>query len=187
MDCGAEIRLFDPRRKPQDWNELMHPTECAVFLRDRTSSNPLASDGQAYASPAEVTCIVFSCLDAAIRFCEARVRALPRLRCEIYDSQGLAHPPLAVILHPEAQPKEDAGPIRSRHRKLGASAFSLISLPLFWMGARSSSSGDLAIFLGINCILLALRFLYWDLGLKHSERKRLKRLEDHRRMERGDA
>jgi len=134
-----------------------------------------------------VTCLVFSRLDAAQRFCEEKVRALPQLRCEIYDSQGLAHPPLAVILHPESQRKEDAGPIWSRRRKLGAGALFPISLVLFWMGMRSSTSGDLAIFLGINCIFLALRLLYWNFGLKHSERKRLERLEDHRRMERGDA
>ena len=187
MDCGTEIRLFDPRRNPQDWTDLMRPTECAVFLKDRTTSISLAPDGQAYPSPTQVTCIVFNRLNAAQRFCEAKVQTLPQLRCEIYDAQGLAHPPIAVILHPEFQRREEAGPIWSRRRKLGAGALSLISLPLFWMGIWSSNSRDLAIFLGINCILVALRFLYWDFGLKHSERERHKRLEDHRKMERGDA
>lgn len=187
MDCGTEIRLFDPRRKPQDWTELIGPAECAVFLKDRTSSVSLASDGRAPASPAAATRIVFKRLDAAQRFCEAKVHALPRLRCEIYDSQSLAYPPLAVILHPESQRKEDAGPLWSWRRKWGAGALFLIALLLFRMAMHSSNSGDLAIFLGINCILLALRFLYWDFGLKHSERNRLKRLEDHRRAETGDA
>ena len=148
----------------------MRPTECAVFLKDRTTSISLAPDGQAYPSPAQVTCIVFKRLDAAQRFCEAKVQTLPQLRCEIYDAQGLAHPPIAVILHPESQGREEAGPIWSRRRKLGAGALSLISLPLFWMGIWSSNSRDLAIFLGINCILVALRFLYWDFGLKHRTR-----------------
>jgi hypothetical protein len=187
VDCGTEIRLFDPRRKPQDWTELIRPTECAVFLKDRATSTSLSPDGHAYPGPALVTCIVFNRLDAAQRFCEEKVQTLPQLRCEIYDARGLAYPPLAVILHPESQRQEDAGPIWLRRRKLCAGALSLISLPLFWMGTRSSNSGDVAIFLGINCILLALRFLYWDFGLKHSERKRLKRLEDHQRMERGNA
>jgi len=34
--------------------------------------------------------------------------------------------------------------------------------------------------------LTGLRFLYWDFAMKHRERERLKRLEAHRLMERGD-
>jgi hypothetical protein len=187
VDCGTEIRLFDPRRDPREWTDLIRPTECAVFLKDRTTSTPLTLEAQPYPSPAEVTCIVFHSLDAAQQFCEAKVQALPQLRCEIYDAQGLARRPLAVILHPESQRKEDGGPVWSRRRKWMAGTLFLISLPLFLLGMRGSNSGDLAIFLGINCILLALRFLYWDFGLKHSERQRLKRVEDRRKMERGDA
>jgi hypothetical protein len=172
VDCDTEIRLFDPRRKPQNWTEVIRPTECAVFLKDRATSSSLSPDGHAYPSPSLVTCIVFNRLDATQRFCEEKVQALPQLRCEIYDAQGLAHPPLAVILHPESQRKEDAGPIWSRRRKWGAGALSLISLLLFWVGMCSSNSGDLAIFLSVNYILVALR---------------LKRLEEHRPMERSDA
>jgi hypothetical protein len=187
VECGREIRLFDPRRNPQDWTDLISPTECAVFFKDRVDSSPLAPDGQPYASGARESCVVFSSLDAAQRFCEAKIHALPQLRCEIYDSHGLAHPPLVVLVHPDFERKEDGGPIGSRRRTWGAGALFLVSLLFFWMAARSSSSRDLAIFLGINCILLALRFLYWDFGVKQKERERRKRLEDHRKIERGDA
>lgn len=73
------------------------------------------------------------------------------------------------------------------HRRNFLPVLSMISAPLFWIGMRRSSSSDLARFLAFNCIFVALRFLLWDSGLKHSEPERRKRLEAHRKMERGDA
>lgn len=186
VDGGIEIRLFDPRRNPRDWTDLIRPTQCAVFLKDRHTPASLAPDGQAYSSVADTKCIVFDRLDAAQRFCEARVHVLPHLRCEIYDSQGLAHPPLLVIMHPDVQRNEESGPLWSRRRKVIVGGLALISIPLFWLAVRRSNS-DFFAFLAFSCILLALRFLYWDFGLKHREKERQQRLELHRRMERGDA
>jgi hypothetical protein len=187
VDCGTEIRLFDPRRNPRDWTDLIRPTQCAVFLKDRTTSAPRVRDGQPFLKPAETTCIVFDHFDAAQRFCEARVQALPQLRCEIYDAQGLAHPPLLVIVHPDHQRKEDSGSFSSRTRKLIAVGLFLISGPLIWIDVRRGSTLILPTFLAFNCILAGLRFLYWDFGVKHREQERRKRLDAHRKMERGDA
>jgi hypothetical protein len=39
VDCGTEIRLFDPRRNSPDWTDLIRPTECAV-LHGTLASNP---------------------------------------------------------------------------------------------------------------------------------------------------
>jgi len=187
VDVGTEIRLFDPRRDPQDWTDLMGATACAVFLKDRTTSAALQPNGHPFPNPADTTCIVFPCVDGAQRFCESKVQSLPHLRCEIYYAQGLAHPPLLVIVHPDLLRKEQAGSSWSRRRKVVAGAFALLSVPLFWFGVRSTTSSDLAIFLAINCLFLALRFIYWDFGTRHHERERRRRLESHRKMERGDA
>jgi hypothetical protein len=43
---GKEILLFDPRRNPRDWVEVLGPTQCAVLLKDRLSSKRTA-DGSA--------------------------------------------------------------------------------------------------------------------------------------------
>ena len=72
VDDGTKIRLFDPRRNPRDWTDLIHPTECAVFLKDRTTSESVTPDGRQYRDPADIECIVFPCLDGAQRFCEAQ-------------------------------------------------------------------------------------------------------------------
>ena len=187
VDGGTEIRLFDPQRNPPDWTDLMRPTDCAVFLRNQATSASLGTDGQPFRKLADTTCIVFDRLDEVQRFCESRVQALPHLRCEIYDAQGLADAPLLVIIHPDRQRKEEAGSFWSRRRKLIACTFSLVAVPLFWLGMRQSNSSDLETFLAFSCIFTALRFIYWDFGLKHREQERQRRLESHRKMERrGD-
>jgi hypothetical protein len=62
----------------------------------------LDADGKPHSNPEATACFVFDRLDAARQFCEAKVLALPHMRCEIYDAEGLAHPPLMVIVHPES-------------------------------------------------------------------------------------
>src|SRR5258706_16206997 len=99
-----------------------------------------------YPKPADATCIVFQSIDAAQRFCEARVRMIPDLRCDIYDAQGLANSPLLVITHPDFRQKEQSGFLGSRGRMSAATTLLLISVALFWVGARASESGLLATF-----------------------------------------
>jgi len=60
MDRGTEIQLFDPRRNPWDWTDLIRPTECAVLLKDRRTSAPRAPEGRPFLKPAETTCLVFA-------------------------------------------------------------------------------------------------------------------------------
>jgi hypothetical protein len=185
LDRGIEIRVFDPKRNPPDWTEVIRPTQCAVFLRHRKSSLPLSPDGEPYGSVADVTCVLFDRIDAAREYGEAKVQALPDLCCEIFDAEGRAHPPLLVITHPEHQGKEDSSPIWSRRRKVIAASLTVASIPLFWIDWQHQNTLILPTFLGFNLILTALRFLYWDFGLKHRARETKQRLEMHRKNEAG--
>ena len=187
VDLGTELRLFDPKRKPRDWTEIIRPTQFAVFLKDRATSHSRAPDGKPYPNPDDTACFVFDQLSAAQLFSESKVQAFPHLRCEIYDAQGLAHPPLLVIVHPDQQDREESGSFWSRRRKLIAVVLFLMAPPLIWIDNRRSNTLVLPTFLAFNCILAGLRFLYWDFGLKHQERERRKRVETHRRREPGDA
>jgi hypothetical protein len=182
-----EIRLFDPRRDLRDWTDIIRPTQCAVFLKDRATTTSLTQEGKSYASALDTTCFLFDQIEEARQFCEAKVLALPHLRCEIYDAEGLAHPPLLVILHPDFQHQEDSGSFWSRRRKLIALVLLLMAPPLIWLDMRRSNELILPTFLAFNCILLAMRFLYWDFGVKHRERERQRRIEAHRLKERADA
>jgi hypothetical protein len=177
VDGGTEILLYDPRRQPANWPELMEPTGCAVILKDRATSTPVTANGLPVADAAFATCVVFPSFDSAMRFCEAQVGTMPDLRCEIYDHEGLARPPLAVV------PPQDSGERGSR-RKWFSILVGLIAAALFWLAARADTSRDIAIFVAINCIVLVLRFLYWDAALSYRERQRLARVVAHRKRER---
>jgi len=187
MNDSLEIRLFDPRRKPSDWTDLIGPTQCAVLLRDRKSSVPLSPAGQAFAKREDATCLLFDRLEAAQKFCEAKVLELPNICCEIMNAQGRAHPPLLVITHPDYHREDDTGPVWSRRRRLLSVGLVLISGPLLWLDWRSHARLVVPTLLAFNRILLAMRFLYWDFGVKHRENERRKRLAAHRKLEGGDA
>lgn len=184
---GVEILLFDPKREPKDWTDFIGPTQCAVFLKDRRSSVALAPDGRTYQQPDDTTCIVFDRVDDAHRYCDCKTQSLPHLRCEIYDSEGLAHSPLLVVVHPDHQNKVEAGSFWSRQRRIIAVVLFLLAPPLIWIDMRRANTLILPTFLAFNCILAGLRFLYWDFGVKHRERDRIERLEAHRRKERAGA
>ena len=164
----------------------MSPTDCAVIFKHRETSATLTPNGQSVPTD-EATCVVFDRLEAAQQYCEAKVQSLTGVRCEVYDANGLARPPLLIVVQRESQDQQDTGSVWSPRRKLIAAALILLSLPLFWMGSQERSSSDVLIFLGINCVLAALRFIYWDFGIRHRERERRKRVDQHRKIERGDA
>ncbi len=187
MNNGIEIRLFDPHRKPADWTDVMGPTQCAVLLQDRKSSVALSPAGRPFAKREDATCLLFDSVDAAQQFCEAKVLGLPYVSCEILDAQGRAHPPLMVITHPDYHSDDDSGSTWSRRRKFIAVGLVLVSGPLFWLDWKHHATLILPTFVGFNCILLAMRFLYWDFGVRNRESERLKRLAAHRKLEGGDA
>ena len=182
---GLEIRLFDPNRKPQNWTDFMGPNHSAVLFKDRVTSVPLSPKGRPYSASADCTCVLFDDLDAAQRFCETKVKELPSLICEIFNSEGRAKPPLLVITHPDYESDDDSGAASSRRRKLIVAALFAAGAALFSINFRGENT--LATILASNCVLFGLRFLYWEFAVKHREQDRRRRLEAHRRVERGDA
>jgi hypothetical protein len=91
---------------------------------------------------------------------------------------------LLVITHPDYQRDEHSGPASSRRRKILVACLFAAAAALFSLNFRGESI--MATLLGSNCALLGLRFLYWEYAMKHREQDR-RRLEAHRRIERGDA
>jgi hypothetical protein len=113
------------------------------------------------------------------------VKALPSLCCEVFNFEGRAKPPLLVVIHPDYESDDDSGPAASRRRKLIVAGLFIAGAALFSINLRGESI--MATFLGSNCLLFGLRFLYWEYAVKHREQDRRRRLEAHRRIERGDA
>jgi hypothetical protein len=124
-------------------------------------------------------------LDTAQEFCEMKVKKLPSLVCEIFNSDGRAQPPLLVITHPDYKSDDDSHPASSRRRKLIIAVLFAAGAALFAVNLWGESI--LATFLATNCVLFGLRFLYWEYAVKHREQERRHRLDAHRQIERVDA
>ena len=93
-----ELRLFDPERRPPNWMGHIREGEFALFFKDVSSGQEMKADGTYVQAPEESTCLVAASLDEALDFAQARVDASPQLRCDIFDHQGKANPPLASIV-----------------------------------------------------------------------------------------
>ncbi len=156
-------------------------------MKDRVTSASRDPNGNPYPDPDATTCLVFDRIDKAREFCEATVQAMPQLRCEIYDSEGLAHPPLLVIVQKDFAHQEDTGSFWARRRKLIAVLLFLVAPPLIWLDVRGHSTLIVPTIVAFNCIIAAMRLLFWNAGVRHREREREKRLDAHRRKELGNA
>ena len=183
MSDGNEILLYDDRRRPRSWTEIVQPGQCAVFLRDDQLRVAVGRDGKPRDSNT-ATCILFDAVDDAERYCRALVAENPRISCQVLDAGGPVNPPLLVVKRDHAGGDEEPRGWMARHRKLVIVLLIASALPLFWLDWRHPAELVLTI-IGINLVVAALRLLLWELTARSNERQRLARLEDHRRMERG--
>ncbi len=115
---GVEIKLYDPERQPAHWTEILLASQCGVIVKDLPASAPLSRSCEPLDSAADATCTIFDSIDAAQRFSESTVAAHPNVRCEILDREGLTHPPLLVILHPQQHPPDEPGAFWEKRRRV---------------------------------------------------------------------
>jgi|SRR5579871_1072215 len=180
---GEEIKLYDPRRRPAHWTELLLPSQCAVIITDVSTLATLSASGQAREHVMDATCMVFERFDLARQFCERTVAALPNARCEIFDYEGLARPPLLVVLHPSHQDRDESSASAGRRRRVIAVLLLLGAIALVWFDWRHGWSSLIPTLIAINLVVAALRFAYWNFGLSQKERERARRLASHLRRE----
>jgi hypothetical protein len=159
---GREVKVYDSARQPQNWNELLAPSQCAVFFKRIDSEAPLSPGGTIVARFRDCTFLLFDSLEAARRVCEAKVRAYPYMRCEIFDWRGKAQPPLLTILHPDVAHKDELSAQSVRKRRILAILLFMAALPLFLLDRRYGGGLVLPTFLGLTMILAGLRLLYWN-------------------------
>ena len=82
-----EFKVYDETRRPADWTSLVGPTQCAVFLKDVKTANPLATDGSEIDHLRDCRFLLFDRLEDARAFCEAQVQRYPFMCCEIFDAE----------------------------------------------------------------------------------------------------
>jgi hypothetical protein len=119
------LPLFDPTATPQSWNERMVPGEYAILyanlqpqlLEQPPGSHPVTGP----------ICVVFDSLPAAEAYAERQVAQFPRLRCNIYDHNGMGHDPIRQICGIHGR---DTNEISAGFRRWGGSALLLLSIIL---------------------------------------------------------
>jgi hypothetical protein len=178
-----EFKVYDETRQPADWTSLVGRTQCAVFLKDVKTANPLAINGNEIAHLRDCRFLLFDHLEEARAFCEAQVQRYPFMCCDIFDAEGKAKPPLLVVRHSTAAQEDELSATWVKRRKVVAIA-SLVAAPaLFIADWRSEYELLWPSLLAVNLLPLGLRLLYWNTASTERGRRQAKRLAEHLRRE----
>src|SRR5215469_142495 len=165
-----EILVYDPKRVPTHWSELIQPGQYAVFLSDVQSSAPMSSDGSLVNSGSMHSCLLFDSLPEAEAYCREAVQKFPRIRYDLFDSAGRVNPPVTVFVNQKFAHTLDTES-RAHHIVLWGLVAIAVSVALFsyaWKtGAREVWWPSL---LGSNMLFAGLRLLHWGYGLKEQIR-----------------
>jgi hypothetical protein len=184
-ECVREIRVYDDARTPRDWNLLLGVAECAVFCKRVGTETPLSADGKPFARFSDETFVLCPGLDEARVFCEERVAEHPEMCCEIYDAEGKAKPPLAVVMHPSAAAKDEMSESSSRKRTLLAVALALAAPFFIWWDRRAGGTLVMPTYVGITLLLIALRIWHWNSARKERGREEAERVAEYWERVRG--
>ena len=178
-----EFKVYDDTRRPPDWTSLVRPTQCAVFLKDVQTANPLAADGSEINHLRDCTFLRFDRLQDARAFCEAQVQRYPLMCCDIFDSDGKAKPPMLVIMHPDAARMDELSPVWVKRRKIAAIASLVAATALFIADWRSEYELLWPSIVAVNLFLVGLRLLYWNTASAERRKRQAQRIEEHLQRE----
>jgi hypothetical protein len=178
-----EFKVYDNTRQPADWTSLVGHSQCAAFLKDVTTANPLATDGSEIAHLDDCRFLLFDHLEEARAFCEAQVQQYPFMCCEIFDAAGKAKPPLLIVMHPTAARRDELSPTWVKRRKVAAIASLVAAGVLFVADWRSEYELLWPSLLAVNLLPLGLRLLYWNSASSERSRTQARRIEEHLQRE----
>lgn len=180
---GRETKVYEYCRQPRAWNQLLTPSQCAVFFKRVHSEIPLSPTGIPRARLRDSTFLVFDSIDEARRSCEAKVLQHPDMCCEIFDSAGKSQPPLLVIVHPTMAEKDELSKSSVRIRKVVAIVLFVPAIPLFWWDRQTNGMLVLPTFLGLTIIVAGLRILHWNMARRERIGQQEKRIQTHLKRE----
>lgn len=180
MACVYTLRLHDPGRRPANWTEIVRPSQFAAFTKDLDTGASCDAEGRPFADPSAATCLVFDGIDEARAFCEAASLNAPALCFDIFDAEGRARPPLLTVLHPSRAAVSESHPAVLKRRRIIAWTLIACAALVLVTGYRLRDGGHqiFAAVVGINMLLAAGRLLYFNLGVRETERMRQARLDD---------
>jgi hypothetical protein len=163
-----ELRLYDPNRRPKTWTDIIRPGQYAVFHSDLHTDVEKKADGRFLTAEDESTCLVFDSLPEAEAYCEAKVEAVPSLRCDIYDHLGKGKPPTLTFVN-KAHLKAP--------RKYARLGWVLIAAAVvcFWIEWHWHGTLVVPLIIGLNLVFTGLRLIWWGTGgseKRHATRDR---------------
>ena len=161
--------------------QIVKPGQFVLFAKDLDSGAPCDTDGRPFANPAESTCAIFDSLPQAQAFGEAALAKAPAMRLDIFDADGRARPPLVTLLHPSRAAHSDAHPRVLRRRRIIAWILIAAGIPLIVFAYVEYERREIILpaFVGINLLIAAGRLLWYNLGVRETERVRQERLREH--------
>ena len=142
--------------KPAVWLDLMSAGQYAVFLSDPETRVGMTSDGRWTGHDVPDSCLIFDSFDEAVEYCRSAVKERVRLRCEVFDSQGKAKPPVAIVPNMLVTASNNGIPARTssaipasvittynRHSILAVSRMRGVTLSIWGAGASSSTRAEM--------------------------------------------
>jgi hypothetical protein len=156
------VRIHDPDRRPASWSEIIRPDQFVAF-----------------ATPSDGSCLLFDSLEEARACCEQAVASDPEKRFDLFDAAGRAESPLLTIVHPSRALRLDTHPTGMHRRRVAG--WILIAAGSGLVAWTYVMFSDIrAIFpgvVGFNLLFAGGRFLWFNLGVRETERARESRLE----------
>jgi|KBSSwiStaDraftv2_1062776.scaffolds.fasta_scaffold50545_4 hypothetical protein len=161
-----EVLLHDAKRVPANWTGLVSGGQHAAFLTDIESCAPVYADGTPVQRAAEHFCWLFDSLAQAETYCREEVTKIPRVKCQIFDSQGRANAPVAIVVNDRYLHKVD-----SEHRARRLIRWGVVvagsALPLFIYALLAGAQVVWwPILVGTNLAFAGLRLMHWGQGVK---------------------
>jgi hypothetical protein len=162
-----ELKLFDAQRRPPNWMGHVREGEYALFFKDADSGQEMTADATL---PKESTCLVTGSLDEALDFAQARVDAVPSLRCDIFDAQGKANPPVASIVHQDHRSLENTAS-KGWQRIWFGIALLPIGAPMILYDWHREWALIWPAFFGIQIVAAGVRLIVWGTGTIENSRR----------------
>lgn len=161
MSAVQVVRIHDPGRRPPSWAEIIRPGQFVAF-----------------ATPSDGTCVLFDSVAEARAYCDAAVLSAPAARYDVFDEAGRAQPPLLTIVHPSRAHALDAHPRAAHKRRVLGWSLIAAGIPLIIYACWIPTDIEVIFpgVIGINLIIAGGRFLWFNLGVRETERARHERL-----------
>jgi hypothetical protein len=161
--------------------EIVRPGQFALFAKDLDSGAACDLDGRRFDDPEAGTCALCDSLAEARIAADAAVARTPPLRIDVFDAEGRAQPPLLTVLHPSRAQTVETHPRVLRTRRTIAWTLIALGIPLIAYACLGYRDHDIILpaFIGINMLIAAGRLLWFNLGVRETERTREDRLRRH--------